>query len=81
MRLARWATGAALVLLALSWLTVVQPFVYGYNGHPSYTTFGMFGTPIYLLEYSLQVLNVACFFWILHRAYRHVVYPKLTLSF
>ena len=69
-----------MVLLALSWLTVVQPFVYVYNGQPSYTTFGMLGTPIYLLEYSLQVLNVACFFWILHRAYRHVVYPKLTLS-
>ena len=64
------------VLLALSWLTVVQPFVYVYNGQPSYTAFGMLGTPIYLLEYSLQVLNVACFFWILHRAYRHVVYPQ-----
>ena len=64
------------IVLALSWLTVVQPFVYVYNGQPSYTTFGMLGTPIYLLEYSLQILNVACFFWILYRAYRHVVYPQ-----
>lgn len=64
------------LLLALSWLTVVQPFVYVYNGQPSYTHFGMLANPVYLLEYSLQVLNVACFFWILRQAYRHVVHSQ-----
>ena len=69
----RWHIG---VLLALSWLTVVQPFVYVYNGSPSYTSFGMLGHPVFLFEYSLQLLNVACFFWILRQAHRHVVHAQ-----
>ncbi|WP_373514351.1 hypothetical protein [Persicitalea sp.] len=63
-------------LLALSWLTVVQPFVYVYNGQPSYVNFGMLGNPIYILEYTLQLLSVICFFWILRQAYRQVVLPQ-----
>jgi hypothetical protein len=64
------------VLLALSWLTVVQPFVYVYNDQPSYTDFGMFGNSLYLFEYTLQVLNVGCFVWILRQAYLHIVKPQ-----
>lgn len=61
------------ILLALSWLTVVQPFVYVYNDQPSYTNFSMLGNPVYLLEYTLQLLNVACFFWILRQTYLHLL--------
>ena len=64
------------VLLALSWLTVVQPFVYVYNGQPSYVDFVMLSNPVYLFEYALQLLNVGCFFWILRQAYRHVIRPQ-----
>lgn len=64
------------VLLALSWLTVVQPFIYVYNGQPSYTSFGMFGTPVYLFEYLLQILSVGCYGWILRQTYLHVMKPQ-----
>ncbi|WP_247237071.1 hypothetical protein [Telluribacter sp. SYSU D00476] len=61
------------ILLAVSWLTVVQPFVYVYYDQPHYTSFGMFANPIYILEYVLQILSVACYFWFLRQAYRKVV--------
>ncbi|QRR02900.1 hypothetical protein [Dyadobacter sandarakinus] len=61
------------VLLALNWLTVVQPFVWVYIGQPAYTSFGKLGNPSFLLEYILQILNVLCFLWILRETYRKVV--------
>ncbi|HEV7349284.1 hypothetical protein [Telluribacter sp.] len=61
------------VLLAVSWLTVVQPFVYVYYDQPSYTSFGMFANPVFLFEYLLQLLSILCYFWILKQAYRKVV--------
>ncbi|MCE7068212.1 hypothetical protein [Dyadobacter sp. CY326] len=65
------------VLLAVNWLTVVQPFVWVYIKQPAYTSFGMFGNPAYLFEYGLQILNVLCFLWILRETYRKVVFGKL----
>lgn len=64
------------VLLALNWLTVVQPFVWVYIGQPAYTSFGLFGNASFLFEYVLQVLNVLCFLWILRETYRKVVYSQ-----
>lgn len=61
------------VLIALNWLTVVQPFIWVYIKQPAYTSLGMFSNTSYLFEYVLQVLNVLCFFWILRETYRKVV--------
>ena len=61
-----------LVLLALNWLTVVQPFIWVYIKQPAYKSLGMFGNPSFLFEYLLQILNVLCFFWVLRETYRRV---------
>jgi hypothetical protein len=66
-----------IVLLAVNWLTVVQPFVWVYIKQPAYTSLSMFGNVSYLFEYTLQILNVLCFFWILRETYRKVVFGKL----
>jgi hypothetical protein len=66
------------VLLAVNWLTVIQPFVWVYIGQPAYTSLGMLGNPRFLFEYMLQILNVLCFVWMLRETYRHVVLPKTT---
>jgi hypothetical protein len=60
------------ILLVLSWLTVVQPFVNVYIGQPDYTNFAMLSKPVYLFELFLQILNVACFFWIVAKASRKI---------
>jgi len=65
-----------IVLLAVNWLTVVQPFVWVYIHQPSYTSFGMFGNLSNLFEYVLQILNVLCFVWILRKTYQNVVNPE-----
>ena len=65
------------VLLAVNWLTVVQPFVWVYIKQPAYISLGMFSNLSYLFEYCLQILNVLCFFWILRETYRKVVSEKL----
>lgn len=67
------------VLVALNWLTVVQPFVWVTQGQPAYTSFGMFANPTYLFEYTLQVLNVACLIWALYKTYQHID-PKPALT-
>lgn len=69
-------TRHVLVLLALNWLTVVQPFVWVYIKQPAYTSLSMFSNPAYLLEYVLQILNVLCFFWVLRETYRKVVFSE-----
>lgn len=68
------------VLLAVNWLTVVQPFVWVYIKQPAYTSLSMFSNVSYLFEYCLQILNVLCFFWILRETYRKVVSEKLTTA-
>ncbi|WP_420154058.1 hypothetical protein [Siphonobacter sp.] len=69
------------ILLVLSWLTVVQPFVNVYIEQPDYTRFGMLTNPVYLFDWLLQVLNVACFFWLVSRTATKIVTPKhLTLA-
>ncbi len=64
------------LLITLSWLTVVQPFIWVILEQPAYTSFSMFGNISYLLEYLLQILNVACFLWILQLTYQKIVSPS-----
>jgi hypothetical protein len=74
-------TWHVVVLLAVNWLTVVQPFIWVYINQPSYTSFGMFGNISNLFEYVLQILNVLCFVWILRQTYLNVVHPvKLAVA-
>ncbi len=65
-----------LILLVLSWLTVVQPFVNVWIKQPDYTEFSMLANPAYLGEWILQVINVACFFWIVKKAAIKIVTPN-----
>ncbi|WP_460885393.1 hypothetical protein [Rhabdobacter roseus] len=60
------------LVLLFSWLLVVQPFVYVYNGSPSYEAWSMLGNPTYLFEYTLQVLNVGCYVGIFFLAIRSI---------
>ncbi|WP_353722669.1 hypothetical protein [Dyadobacter sp. 676] len=69
-------TAHVVVLLALNWLTVVQPFVWVYIKQPAYTSLSMFANTSYLFEYVLQILNVLCFLWILRETYRKVVHSQ-----
>ncbi|NIJ56091.1 hypothetical protein [Dyadobacter arcticus] len=69
-----------IILLALNWLTVVQPFVWVYIKQPAYKSLSMLGNPSFLFEYLLQILNVLCFFWILRETYRKVVLPENPVS-
>ncbi|TDE13937.1 hypothetical protein [Dyadobacter psychrotolerans] len=66
-------TRHVIILLALNWLTVVQPFIWVYIKQPAYLSPAMFANGSFLFEYVLQILNVACFFWILRETYRKVV--------
>ena len=68
-------TWHVIILLALNWLTVVQPFIWVYIKQPAYISPAMFANVSYLFEYILQILNVICFFWILRETYRKVVTP------
>ena len=70
-------TKHVIILLALNWLTVVQPFIWVYIKQPAYTSLGMFSNMSYLFEYVLQVLNVLCFFWILRETYRKVAVNQI----
>lgn len=65
-----------LILLVLSWLTVVQPFVNVWIKQPDYTEFSMLANPAYSGEWILQVINVACFFWIVKKAAIKIVTPN-----
>jgi hypothetical protein len=64
------------ILLALNWLTVVQPFIWVYIKQPAYISPAMFSNVTFLFEYLLQIMNVLCFFWILRETYRKVVTPS-----
>ncbi|MDQ1086120.1 hypothetical protein [Siphonobacter sp. SORGH_AS_1065] len=69
-----------LILLVLSWLTVVQPFVNVWIKQPDYISFSMLANPAYLGELALQVMNVACFFWIVTKAAIKIVTPNYLRS-
>jgi len=58
------------VLLFMNALLVVQPFIFTYINSPTYDDLSVFSQPLYVFEYTLQVLNVACFGWYLWQVYR-----------
>lgn len=58
------------VLLFFNALLVVQPFLFTYLGNPTYDDISVITNPLFLLEYILQILNVACFGWYLLKVYR-----------
>ncbi|MCU0338458.1 MAG: hypothetical protein MUE30_01130 [Spirosomaceae bacterium] len=51
------------ILLMFNALLVIQPFLFTYLNSPTYDDISVLGSPLYLLEYSLQWLNVLCFGW------------------
>lgn len=53
------------LVIAFSWLLVVQPFIYVFNSSPAYLRFEMLSSPILAFEYVLQGLNVSCYILIL----------------
>ena len=66
------------VLLFLNLLLVVQPFIFTHINSPTYDDLTVFSQPLFVLEYTLQVLNVACFGWYLWQVYRkNVSSPQL----
>lgn len=63
-------------LLFFNLLLVVQPFIFTYINSPTYDDLTVFSQPLFVLEYTLQVLNVACFGWYLWQVYRKNVSPS-----
>jgi hypothetical protein len=65
-----------LLLFLFHVVMVVQPFVYVYNGSPSYQSFSMFSNPILIIEYLLQAVNVACYISVIVLAYHKLRFLK-----
>jgi hypothetical protein len=58
------------ILLFFNALLVVQPFLFTHLGSPAYDDISVISNPLFLLEYTLQILNVACFGWYLLKVYQ-----------
>jgi len=58
------------ILLFFNALLVVQPFLFTHLGNPTYDDISLISNPLFLLEYTLQILNVACFGWYLLKVYQ-----------
>lgn len=58
------------VLLFFNALLVVQPFLFTHLNSPTYDDISVLTHPLYLLEYTFQILNVACFGWYLSKIYQ-----------
>ncbi|MFN4147260.1 MAG: hypothetical protein ACK4GN_15655 [Runella sp.] len=62
MELVNWRSRREVaILLIFNLLLVVQPFLFTYLNSPTYDDPTVLLQPLYLLEYTLQVLNVACY--------------------
>ncbi len=69
-----------LLLFVFHIVMVVQPFIYVYNGLPTYTHFSMFFKPILLFEYLLQIVNVVCYLCVVMLAYRKLSFLKINVQ-
>jgi hypothetical protein len=58
------------VLLFFNALLVVQPFLFTHLGSPTYDDISVLTQPLYLLEYTFQMLNMACYGWYLFKIYQ-----------
>ncbi len=61
------------ILLFFNALLVVQPFLFTHLGNPTYDDISVLYNPLFLLEYILQILNVACFGWYLLKVYQKAI--------
>lgn len=68
------------ILLFFNALLIVQPFLFTYLGNPNYDDVGVVKNPLYLLEYTLQLMNVACFGWYFWKVYQKAITQKLSPS-
>lgn len=58
-------------LLAFNLLLVVEPFVYTYLQNPLFTSFAeVVKSPLYFLQYLLQIFNVFGFVWVIYKTYQ-----------
>jgi hypothetical protein len=58
------------ILLFFNALLVIQPFLFTHLGSPTYDDTSVLSNPLYFLEYTLQILNVACFGWYLLKIFQ-----------
>jgi hypothetical protein len=62
------------ILLIFNALLVVQPFLFTHLGSPTYDDISILTKPLFLLEYVLQLLNVACYGWYFMKVYQKARY-------
>ncbi|WP_028666998.1 hypothetical protein [Runella zeae] len=58
------------ILLFFNAVLVVQPFLFTHLGSPTYDDASILTSPLYLLEYTLQILNVVCYGWYFIKIYQ-----------
>lgn len=58
------------ILLVFNALLVVQPFLFTHLNSPTYDDVTVLAKPLFLLEYTLQFLNVACYGWYFRKVYQ-----------
>lgn len=58
------------LLMLFNLLIVIEPFVFTYLQNPLFVSFAVVAkTPLHLLQYGLQVLNVIGFMWVISKTY------------
>lgn len=58
------------LLMLFNLLIVIEPFVFTYLQNPLFVSFAVVTkTPLHLLQYGLQVLNVIGFMWVISKTY------------
>ncbi|WP_428663836.1 glycosyltransferase family 87 protein [Runella sp.] len=62
------------ILLIFNALLVVQPFLFTRLESPTYDDVSVLAKPLFLLEYTLQVLNVVCYGWYFMKVYQKARY-------
>ncbi|WP_169704945.1 hypothetical protein [Runella slithyformis] len=62
------------ILLIFNALLVVQPFLFTHLNSPTYDDITVLANPLFLLEYTLQFLNVACYGWYFRKVHQKARY-------
>ncbi|TAG17229.1 MAG: hypothetical protein EAZ32_13125 [Cytophagia bacterium] len=65
------------MLLLINVLLVTQPFLFTYLQSPNYEDITVLKKPLYLLEYTLQIVNVAAFGWVLFITFQKAKRPQV----
>ncbi len=70
-----WKKGRdVVILLVFNAVLVVQPFLFTHIGSPDYDDISVLSQPLFLLEYTLQILNLACYGWYFMKVYQKARY-------